>query len=51
MYDLPITAYSGQELDIVVENQGRVNYGKELKDFKVNAYCLFVAISLFFTDI
>lgn len=31
---LPITTVKNQRLSILVENQGRVNYGKDLKDFK-----------------
>ncbi|CAB3379282.1 Hypothetical predicted protein [Cloeon dipterum] len=31
---LPVSANTGDELEILVENQGRINYGRKLKDFK-----------------
>lgn len=30
-----ITGKAGSQVDILVENMGRVNYGKEINDFKV----------------
>ena len=32
---LPILAVTGDEIVLLVENQGRVNYGSGLNDFKV----------------
>jgi hypothetical protein len=35
IYNLPILAVPGDQLQILVENQGRVNYGSGINDFKV----------------
>ncbi|EDW66604.1 beta-galactosidase [Drosophila virilis] len=34
IFDLPLSASSGRQLQILVENQGRLNYGRQLNDFK-----------------
>ncbi|EDV94965.1 GH23545 [Drosophila grimshawi] len=34
IYELPLSASSGRQLQILVENQGRLNYGVQLNDFK-----------------
>lgn len=34
IYELPLSASSGRLLQILVENQGRLNYGRQLNDFK-----------------
>ncbi|XP_030559801.1 beta-galactosidase [Drosophila novamexicana] len=34
IFDLPLSASSGRHLQILVENQGRLNYGRQLNDFK-----------------
>ncbi|CAB3242114.1 unnamed protein product [Arctia plantaginis] len=34
IYSLPITSKSGSVLSLLVENQGRINYGNQLHDFK-----------------
>ncbi|EDV41992.1 uncharacterized protein Dana_GF17225 [Drosophila ananassae] len=34
VFDLPISASAGRRLQIFVENQGRLNYGRQINDFK-----------------
>ncbi|XP_017109202.2 beta-galactosidase [Drosophila bipectinata] len=34
VFDLPISASAGRKLQIFVENQGRLNYGRQINDFK-----------------
>lgn len=34
IFDLPISASAGRRLQIFVENQGRLNYGRQINDFK-----------------
>lgn len=34
VYELPLSASAGRRLQILVENQGRLNYGRQLNDFK-----------------
>ncbi|XP_017848492.1 beta-galactosidase [Drosophila busckii] len=34
IFDLPLSASYGKRLQILVENQGRLNYGRQLNDFK-----------------
>ncbi|XP_032577625.1 beta-galactosidase [Drosophila sechellia] len=34
VFDLPLSASAGRRLQIIVENQGRINYGRQLNDFK-----------------
>lgn len=36
MYSLPIISKAGSVLSLLVENQGRINYGSQLHDFKVS---------------
>lgn len=45
---LPITVKANQTLSILVENQGRVNYGNGLNDFQVPNN--FFLMCLFFKD-
>jgi len=34
VFELPLSASAGRRLQIIVENQGRINYGRQLNDFK-----------------
>ncbi|XP_023159791.2 beta-galactosidase [Drosophila hydei] len=34
VFDLPLSASMGRKLQILVENQGRLNFGRQLNDFK-----------------
>ncbi|XP_016961179.1 beta-galactosidase [Drosophila biarmipes] len=34
VFELPLSASAGRRLQIIVENQGRINFGRQLNDFK-----------------
>ncbi|KAH8280149.1 hypothetical protein KR018_011268 [Drosophila ironensis] len=34
IFELPVSASAGRNLQILVENQGRLNYGRQINDFK-----------------
>jgi hypothetical protein len=43
IYSMPIQAVPGDELTLLVENQGRVNYGSGINDFKVKRMTMEIA--------
>lgn len=50
-----VTGKAGSQVDILVENMGRINYGKDINDFKVVVlkmlYLFFCNIGMYFTEL
>lgn len=55
-----VTGIAGSQLDLLVENMGRINYGKDINDFKVyffinriknqKSVLVFCSFPVFFSD-